>query len=72
MKFEQTPLRKRIKEKYKTFGAFALAMGIPYQRMSKLVTDKADWKREEVYRAAELLDVLDRVNEYFFTVKSQY
>ena len=67
----QTPLRKKIKEKFKTFGAFSLAMDIPYQRMSNLLTDKADWRREEVYKAAELLGILDSVNEYFFTVKSQ-
>lgn len=71
MKFEVEALRAVIKRKFKTFGAFGLAMGISYQRISKLVTNKADWSREEVYRAAELLGVLDDVETYFFTPKSQ-
>lgn len=70
MNFNYNALRKKIKQEFKTFGAFAIAMGVPYQRMSRLLTGKAEWKRDEMYLAADLLNIMDELKEYFFTIES--
>lgn len=70
MEFDYTELRKKIKGQYKTFGAFALAIGIPYQRLSKLVTGKSEWKAKEMFMAATLLDIVGEVDRYFFALKT--
>ena len=69
-KLDFTLLRKRIKERYGTFGAFADEMGIPKQRMSRMLTGKTDWSLDEVAMAAEMLGITDKILEYFFTKKS--
>lgn len=70
MAFDYTALRQKIKKEYRTFGAFAAAMGIPYQRMSNMLTGKSDWRVSEVYDAANLLGIVDEIGKYFFTLKS--
>lgn len=70
MDFDYTGLRAVIKEKYNTFGAFALAMRVPYQRMSRLLTGKASWHIDEAYEAAVKLGILEDFGTYFFTLKS--
>lgn len=70
MEFEYDALRAKIKAMCKTYGRFAIIMGIPYQRISRLLTGKAEWRRDEMYRAAALLGILDEMTEYFFTLKS--
>lgn len=70
MAFDYTALRRIIKEQYGTFGEFALEMHIPYQRLSRMLTGKTDWRISEAYDAAKKLGVLDEIGKYFFTVKS--
>lgn len=70
MAFDYSLLRGKIKDKFKTYGNFALNLGIPYQRMTNLLSGKAKWNDELMYKAADLLGIVGSIEQYFFTEKS--
>ena len=60
----------RIVEKFGTRAAFAEAMGLKYEALSRRLNNKADFKTEEYIRACELLDIPPKeIHLYFFTPK---
>ena len=71
MVFDYTALRRIIKEQYGTFGEFAIEMHIPYQRLSRMLTGKTDWRTSEAYDAAKKLGILDEIGKYFFEVREE-
>ena len=63
-------LKGRIKEKYNSQIAFAKAMGMDPASMSAKLNNKTPWKREEIERACDLLEIpLEQMYIYFFTPK---
>lgn len=69
MDFNYGLLKQRIKDTYGTYGRFAEALGVPYQRVSKMLNNKAEWNSPLIYSALDLLDGWDDVRGYFFTLK---
>lgn len=64
-------LRGKIKEVFGTQQAFAEAMGMDNSTLSSKLTNKTDWKREEIEKACQLLKIpTHKIHEYFFCVKS--
>lgn len=63
-------LKYEIKEQFGTQGEFAKALGINDTRMSHLLSGKAKWDNEMIYKAAQLLGLEGDAWEYFFTPKS--
>lgn len=64
---DYTLLRKTIKEKYRTEGAFAEALGIDRTSLYAKLINKTEWKREEIEKACLLLDIpINEVHVYFF------
>jgi hypothetical protein len=60
----------RIVEKFGTRSAFADAMGLKYEALSRRLNNKADFRTEEYIRACELLDISPKeIYSYFFTPK---
>lgn len=60
-------LRGRIVECFGTNKAFADAMGMDCSSLSFKLNNKTPWKREEIERACELLDIpIEEVHLYFF------
>ena len=63
-------LRGRITEKFSTIEKFAEAMGRDVSSISAKLNNKSSWKREEIEKACELLEIpLEKVHIYFFTPK---
>lgn len=75
MNYDYSELLGKIKAKYKTQKAFALALQINPCALSKKLNNHVDFTRQEMERACELLGIpLTEVYTYFFTpkvVKSQ-
>lgn len=70
MQYNFGMLRELIKREYGTLGRFAEAMGVPKQRISMLLTNKATWNSILIYRAVELLGIpTERIGHYFFTTE---
>ena len=70
--FDYGKLRGRIREKCKTEGEFAKAMGIGRVSLSGRLNNKADFTRLEIARACEVLALEDsEISEYFFAKKVQ-
>lgn len=69
MEFNYGLLKQRIKDVYGTYGRFATALGVPYQRVSKLVNNKSEWNDTLMYESLNLLDGWDDIRGYFFTPK---
>ena len=62
-------LKSKIREKYKTDGDFAKALGIDRTSLYSKLIDKTDWKREEIEKACNLLEIpIEEVHLFFFTV----
>lgn len=60
-------LRQRIRGKYPRIGDFAKAVGITKGTLSQKLMGKSEWKRAEMIKAAELLDLTpDEILHYFF------
>lgn len=60
-------LRGRIREKYGTQEAFAVAMGIHPATLSAKLQGRVDWSLQEMKRAAELLELtVEETPAYFF------
>ena len=63
-------LRGKIKEVFGTNEAFAKALGIDTSSLSAKLNNKSSWKREEIEKACELLNIpIEEVYLYFFTQK---
>ena len=56
MEFNYGLLKQRIKDTYGTYGRFAEALGVPYQRVSKMLNNKAEWNSPLIYSTLDLLD----------------
>lgn len=65
MKFRK--LQGRIKEVFETQGAFAGAMGLSETTITAKLKGRIDWKRTEMRKACELLEIpIEEIHEYFF------
>lgn len=63
-------LRGKIREVYGINEKFANAMGMDLSSLSAKLNNKSPWKREEIEKACELLDVrIEEVHLYFFSQK---
>ena len=61
-------LRGRIREKFRTQGAFAKAMGMHSTTLSKKLSGQVDWTRQEIETACERLGIPhEQLHVYFFT-----
>ena len=69
MEFNYGLLKQRIKDTYGTYGRFASALGVPYQRVSRMLNNQAEWNDRLIFRSLELLDGWDEMRGYFFTPK---
>lgn len=57
----------KIRSKYLKFEDFANDLGITITTLNNKLKGKTDWKREEMIKAAELLDFSpDEILFYFF------
>lgn len=57
----------KIRSKYLKFEDFAKDLGINSATLNNKLKGKTDWKREEMIKAAELLDFSpDEILHYFF------
>lgn len=72
MEFEYSKLRGRIRERFKTEGNFAAAMGIGRVSLSQKLNNEGDFTRNQMLKAAELLGIESKdIPEYFFTAEVQ-
>ena len=63
-------LKGKITEVFGTQAAFAVALGVDSSTLSSKLTNKTDWKREEIEKTCDLLSIpLAELHEYFFTPK---
>ena len=70
MPMDYSKLIGRIIERFGTRAAFANAMGLNYEALSRRLNNKANFKAEEYVRACELLDISpEEIYQYFFTQK---
>lgn len=68
--FNFDKLLGRIIEKYGTRKAFASDMGMSESSLCDRLNGKIPFKMEEIWKAANLLDIRpDEIGEYFFTLK---
>lgn len=60
----------KITEVFKHNYVFASAMGMDNSTLSSKLNNKTDWKREEIEKACELLQIpIEEVHLYFFKKK---
>lgn len=70
MAYDYSKLCGKIRERYRTQGAFAEALGVRESTLSNKINNHTDWKRREIELACDLLGIpLSDVSEYFFTPK---
>ena len=69
MEFNYGLLKQRIQDLYGTSYRFAESLGIPKQRLSRMLNNQASWSAQMIYKAADLLGVWNNLKEYFFTPK---
>lgn len=68
--FNYDKLRGRIKEYFKTEGAFSDELGISSVQLSNLLNNKAAWDQLLINKACMLLEILSiEIPVYFFTEK---
>ena len=68
--FNFDKLTGRIIEKYGTRKAFAVAMEMAENSLSDRLTGKVPFRMDEIFKAAQLLDILpEEIGQYFFTPK---
>ena len=66
--YDYSKLSGKIVEKYRTRGAFADALGITLESLSKKLSNKADFKQSEIRKSCSLLKIpLRETGAYFFT-----
>ena len=64
---DYTALVLKIRGKYFKLEGFAKDLGITVSTLRNKLMGKNDWKREEIIKAAELLDLTpDEILFYFF------
>lgn len=69
MEYNYAKLRGKIREVFKTDGAFARAMGFTCPTLSKKLNNTTEWKRAEMHKACVLLGIpLEEVPLYFFSI----
>ena len=60
----------KIREVFGTNAAFAAAMDMDSSTLSAKLNGKSPWKREEIEKACDLLNIpIEEVHLYFFTKK---
>lgn len=60
-------LRNKILGKYGKLGPFAAELGLTPSTLSIKLSGASDWKREEIERCYQLLDLTeDEIMAYFF------
>lgn len=63
-------LAERIKDKYSTQKAFAEACGVTESSVSRFLNGSRTWKAEQIWKAAEVLDIPDdEIRSYFFDLE---
>ena len=72
MAYDYNKLRGRIIEKFKTYSAFAEAIGVTIQTVSAKLNGKNGFSQEDIETWAEFLDIdRDEYPVYFFKTKVQ-
>lgn len=70
--FDYSKLRGRIREKFKTESAFAKAMNLSHNSISKKLNGHILFVQNEIDKAIMLLEIPDdEISTYFFTTKGQ-
>lgn len=70
--YDYSKLNGRIKEKFGTQSAFALAVGLSERSLSLKLSSARGWKQEQIMRAIDTLGLKQKdIQPYFFTVKVQ-
>lgn len=70
MKYDYSKLIGRIIEKYGTRKNFAKAMKISPETLSKRLSGKRDFSRDEIYNISSLLEIpFNELEPYFFASK---
>ncbi len=69
MAYNYDKLNGLIIEKYKTKGAFAMAMGLSERSLSLKLNNKVSFKQPEIDKAVELLSINPKNIVYYFFVK---
>ena len=60
-------LRGRIRSRFRTQTAFAIAMGVSPCSVSKKLNGKTEWTAAEIRKASEVLDIPPiQIPRYFF------
>lgn len=72
MSFNYDKLRGRIVEKCGSLDAFAKAVNLSNQTISKYMTNKRPWKQTNINEAVRVLDIPpEEISLYFFTPSVQ-
>lgn len=72
MAYDFSKLLGRIAEKFGTQTKFARAMGWSERTNSIKLNGIVDWKRSDILRACEILEIgMEEIPTYFFTVNVQ-
>lgn len=66
MAYNYDKLNGLIIEKYKTKGAFAMAMGLSERSLSLKLNNKVSFKQPEIDKAVELLSINPKNIVYYF------
>lgn len=70
MEFDFAILEKRIAKVVGPRKAFAAALGLPVEKLNKILDGQVPFTFSEIIKATELLDIPgDEVIKYFFTPK---
>ena len=57
MKRDYTELKKKIRAKFTTMAEFACKLGITSSTLSTKLTGESDWKRAEIEKTQQILDL---------------
>ena len=68
MEFDYSKLKGRIIEKFDSYDNFSKEMGFSKSQLSNRLNNVFEWKQEEIFKVARVLD-LDNLKDYFFTPK---
>ena len=72
MSFNYDKLRGRIVEKCGSLEAFAKAVNLSSQTVSKYMNNKAPWKQTNINEAVRVLEIApEDISAYFFTPNVQ-
>ena len=67
MNYDYRKLRGRIKEKFNTQEAFAVAMGMSNGALSARLNNSTGFTQDEIFKACMLLEIPDeKIKAYFF------